>query len=206
MENYKNPITFVVMAKRHGTRKLYWWGWIFRLRKSGGNDWPHCVPLKLFIVQPQSLWEVKGSCKKVPSAETQGNESGREKLEARPKFSSTGGRAPGYRLSQDHFQTVKWECWLLIGHKQCFVLLCPIGEQFLLSSFREFVHDGYYLPTVAWFVHQAFLTRQRNYWWVEKRFRCYQQEQFNLHWENSVSDSNNRKFKMRWRQEIEKSN
>ena len=34
-------------------------------------------------------------------------------------------------------------CRLLIGHKKCFVLLCPIGEQFLMSSFREFVHDGY---------------------------------------------------------------
>ena len=33
--------------------------------------------------------------------------------------------------------------------KKCFVLLCPIGEWFLLSSFREFVHDGYYLATVA---------------------------------------------------------
>ena len=52
-------------------------------------------------------------------------------------------------------------CRLLIGHKKCFVLLCPIGEQFLLSPFREFVHDGYYLATVARFVHQAFLTRQR---------------------------------------------
>ena len=51
------------------------------------------------------------------------------------------------------------ECWLLIGHKNCFVLLCPIGEQFLLSSSREFVHDGYYLATVARFIHQAFLTR-----------------------------------------------
>ena len=51
------------------------------------------------------------------------------------------------------------ECWFLIGHKKCFVLLCPIGEQFPLSSFREFVHDGYYLATVARFVHQAFLTR-----------------------------------------------
>ena len=50
-------------------------------------------------------------------------------------------------------------CQFLIGHKNCFVLLCPIGEQFLLSSFREFVHDGYYLATVARFVHQAFLTR-----------------------------------------------
>ena len=28
-------------------------------------------------------------------------------------------------------------CRLLIGHKKCLVLLCPIGEQFLLSSFRE---------------------------------------------------------------------
>ena len=45
-------------------------------------------------------------------------------------------------------------CRLLIRHKKCFVLLCPIGEQFLLSSFREFVHDGY-LATLARFVHQA---------------------------------------------------
>ena len=45
-------------------------------------------------------------------------------------------------------------CRLLIGHKKCFVLLCPIREQFLLSSFREFVHDGY-LATLARFVHQA---------------------------------------------------
>ena len=28
---------------------------------------------------------------------------------------------------------------LLIGQKKCFVLLCPIGEQFLPSFFREFV-------------------------------------------------------------------
>ena len=51
------------------------------------------------------------------------------------------------------------QCCLLIGHKKCFVLLCPIGEPFLLSSFREFVHDGYFLATVARFVYQAFLTR-----------------------------------------------
>ena len=65
-------------------------------------------------------------------------------------------------LGTDSHQTISKrssECWLLIGHKKCFVLLCPIGEQFLLSSFREFVHDGYYLATVARFVHQAFLTR-----------------------------------------------
>ena len=34
-----------------------------------------------------------------------GSQSGEK---ARRKFSSTGGRAPGYRLSPDHFQTVKW--------------------------------------------------------------------------------------------------
>ena len=72
------------------------------------------------------------------------------------------------------------ECWFLIGHKKCCVLLCPIGEQHLLSSFREFVHDGYFLATVARFVQQ--------------------EEQFNLHCENSVSNGsqcivNNRKFK-----------
>ena len=53
--------------------------------------------------------------------------------------------------------------------------------------------------------------KRRNYRWVEKRFGCYQQEQFNLHWENSVSDGsqcivNNRKFKMKRRRESKKRN
>ena len=51
----------------------------------------------------------------------------------------------------------------------------------------------------------------KDYRWVEKRFGCYQQEQFNLHWENSVSDGsqcivNNRKFKMKRRRESKKGN
>ena len=36
-------------------------------------------------------------------------------------------------------------CRLLTRHNKCFVLLCSIGEQFFVSSFREFVHDGYCL-------------------------------------------------------------
>ena len=40
-----------------------------------------------------------------PSSETQGQSVGPGE-KARRKFSSTGGRAPGYRLSQEHFQTV----------------------------------------------------------------------------------------------------
>ena len=142
------------------------------------------------------------NCLVTPSSKTQG-QSDRLGEMARRKFSSTGGRAPG----TDSNRTISKrssECWILIGHKKYFVLLCPIGEQFLLSYFREFLHDGYYLASVARFVHQAFLTRQSNNRWVEKRFGCYQQEQFNLHWENSVSDGSqcilsNRKFKMRRR-------
>ena len=99
------------------------------------------------------------------------------------------------------------ECWLLIGHKKCFVLLCPISEQFLLSSFREFVHDSYYLATVTRFVHQAFLTRQRSYRWVEKHFGCNlictEKIQFP---DGSQCIVNNRKFKMRRWQESKKSN
>ena len=55
-------------------------------------------------------------------------------------------------LGTDSYWTISKrssECWLLIEHKKCFVLLCPISEQFLLSSYREFVYNGYYLATVA---------------------------------------------------------
>ena len=51
-------------------------------------------------------------------------------------------------LGTDSQQTISKrssKCWLLIEHKKCFVLLCPIDEQHLLSSFREFVHDHYWL-------------------------------------------------------------
>ena len=37
-----------------------------------------------------------------------GGQSGREKRRDKIKFSRTGGKATGYRLSPDHFQTVKW--------------------------------------------------------------------------------------------------
>ena len=57
------------------------------------------------------------------------------------------------------FPTVKGMLAPNWGQKKCFALLCPIGEQFLPSSFREFVHDIYYLATVTRFVHQAFVTR-----------------------------------------------
>jgi len=69
-------------------------------------------------------------------------------------------------------------CRLLIGDKKCFVLFCPMGKQFLLSYFREFVHDRYCLAThftklvrvretfIFYFPNQ----KRRNYRWVEKTF------------------------------------
>ena len=80
----------------------------------------------------------------------------------RRKFSSKGERAPVYRLSPNSSKNSRG-CRLLIGHKKCFVLLCPIGEQFLLSSFREFVHNGYCFVTLARFVHQACATKGNFY-------------------------------------------
>ena len=75
------------------------------------------------------------------SSETQGQSVGSGEG-ARREFSSTGERVPGYRLSSNYFQKFK-RSRLLIGHKKCCVLFCPISEPFVLSSFIEFVHDGY---------------------------------------------------------------
>ena len=86
-----------------------------------------------------------------------GSQSGRVKR--RDESFQAWAEKPLGTDSNRNISTRSRECWFLIGHKKCFVLLCPIGEQHLLSSFREFVHDGYYLATVARFVHQAFLTR-----------------------------------------------
>ena len=54
------------------------------------------------------------------------------------------------------------------------------------SSFRMFVHDGFFLAVLDWFVHQgcackgSFIfyspnQKWRNYRWVGKHFGCYQQ-------------------------------
>ena len=70
-----------------------------------------------------------------------GSQSGREK--GRDESFQVGAKKP---LGTDSHRAISKNssgCRLLIGHKKCFVLLCPIGEQFLLSSFCEFVHDGY---------------------------------------------------------------
>ena len=78
-------------------------------------------------------------------------------------------------LGTDSHRTIsKWswssECWLLIAYKKCFVLLCPIGEQHLLSSSREFVHDGLLSHHICQVRSPSFPNqRRRNYLSVENR-------------------------------------
>ena len=82
-----------------------------------------------------------------------GSQSGREKVW--DESFQVRAKEP---LGSDSHRTISKNssgCHLLNGHKKCFVLLCPIGQQFLLSSFREFIHDGYCLAAVTRFVHQA---------------------------------------------------
>ena len=70
-----------------------------------------------------------------------GSQLGREKR--RDESFQVQAKEP---LGTDSHRTISKNssrCRLLIGHKKCFVLLCPIGEQSLLSSFCEFVHDHY---------------------------------------------------------------
>ena len=90
-----------------------------------------------------------------------GSKSGREKR--RDESLKVRAKEP---LGTDSHRTISKNssgCRLLIGHKKCFVLMCPICEQFLLSSFREFVHDGYCLATLARFVHQACSCKENFY-------------------------------------------
>ena len=71
-----------------------------------------------------------------------GSQSGREKR--RNESFQVLAKEPLGTDSHRAISKTSSGCRILIGHKNCFVLLCPIGEQFLLSSFREFVHDGYF--------------------------------------------------------------
>ena len=50
----------------------------------------------------------------------------------------------GEPLGTDSHRTIS-KHRLPIRHEKCLVLLCPIGEQHLLISFCEFIHDGYWL-------------------------------------------------------------
>ena len=87
------------------------------------------------------------------SSETQGQSVGSGEKAGR-KF-SLRAKEP---LGTDSHRTISKNsngCRLLIGHKKCFVLLCPIGEHISMCSFCVFLHDGYCLD-------HALSSRQRN--------------------------------------------
>ena len=119
-----------------------------------------------------------------------GSQSGREK-----RWDESFQERAKEPLGTDSHRTISKNssgCRLLIGHKKCFVL-CPIGEEFLLSSFREFVHDGYCpvrspsLCVQGKLLFSTFLTRNEGTTdESKKRLGCYQREQFNLPREYSV--------------------
>ena len=79
----------------------------------------------------------------VASSETQGQLVGSGE-NARRKFSSKGGRAPGYRLSPDHFQKFEQMPGPDWAQKMLYIIV-PNRRAHLLSSFRVFVHDRYCL-------------------------------------------------------------
>ena len=121
-----------------------------------------------------------------PSSEIQGRSVGSGEKAGR-KFSGTGKRAPGYRLSPNYVQKNKRMPAPDWAQKMLF------GEGFLLSSFREFVHDGYCpvrspsLCVQGKLLFSTFLTRNKGTTDESKtRLGCYQQEQFNLPREYSV--------------------
>ena len=61
----------------------------------------------------------------------------------RKKVFKYGRRRPWVPTLTELFPKIQADAGTWLGTKKCFVKLCPIGEQSLLSSFREFVHDHY---------------------------------------------------------------
>ena len=68
---------------------------------------------------------------------------------ARRKFSSTDGRAPGYRSSPDHFQRVTRMLAPDWAQQKCFVLLCPISKQHILFDFSSLFTTALVSPCLS---------------------------------------------------------
>ena len=100
-------------------------------------------------------------CLFAPS-ETQGQSVGLGGKAGR-KFSSMGKRATGYRLSLNYFQKFKrmpppdWAqempCIIVPNRR-------TVSPEFF---FREFVHEGYCLAKLAWFVHHTCACKENFY-------------------------------------------
>ena len=147
-------------------------------------------------------------CCEFPPSKICSSDFGRPILEDPGEVSRVGRRfqarrkSPGYQLSPNHFRTAKrmlapdWAPKML-----CITVLCPIGEQHLLSPFRVFVHNGYsLLPYISSSftkvvgARQTFILyfpnqKRRNYQWLWETFRMLSEGTFQFApAENSVSD------------------
>ena len=103
------------------------------------HNTPCSLPKFCMTIVYNFFWVLQSS----PSSETQG-QSVRSGEKTGREFSGKGGRAPGYRLSPDHFQKFKRMSapdWAQKMH----CIIVPNWGTHLLSSFRVFVHDGYCL-------------------------------------------------------------
>ena len=118
-------------------------------------------------------------------------------------------KTPGHWLSPDHFQTFK----RMLAPDWTQKMLCIIApnRQTVSREFFSWVRMRRLFSRRSCPVRSPSFPNQkwRKYRWVDKRFGCYQQEQFNLHWETFVSDGsqcivNNRKFNMQRRRESKK--
>ena len=156
-----------------------------------------------------------------PSSETQGQWVGSGE-KARRKFSSKGGRAPGYRLSPDHFQ--KFEGMPAPDWAQKMLCIIVPNRRTVSPEFFSWVRTRQLLSRHTYPVRSPSLCVQgellfstfptRNEGTTDeskKRLGCYQQEQLNLPREYCVFDGsqsivNNRKFKMRRRRETRQNN
>ena len=98
------------------------------------------------------------------SSETKGAVSGSVE-KARRKFSSTGGKAPGCRLSPDHFQTVK----RMLAPDWAQKMLCIIMPNRRTASSEFF----------SWVRTRRLLTRSRLVWLMHQR-NARSQETFSL--------------------------
>ena len=95
-----------------------------------------------------------------------GSQSGREK-----RWDESFQERAKEPLGTDSHRTISKNssgCQLLIGHQKCFALLCPIGEQFLLSSFHDSSRRLLSRSRLVWFMHQRNACSQETFSLIKK--------------------------------------
>ena len=133
LENENNSLTTNV------TRKIIWYrNVLLGAMLVTGQKRNKTIPVTQILSR-----EEKKEPDDIPPSETQGQSVGSGEKVGR-KFSSTGERARGYRLSPRYFQKFKRMPAPVWAQKMLCIIL-PNRRTHLLSSFRVFIHDSYCL-------------------------------------------------------------